>query len=105
VKIGHMVAGSWIYADFFKWIGNPYKNKAWEYLLAARRELEALSSSGAPIDPMAFKQMYICEGSDWFWWYGDRQRQFDELFRLHLSNFYRLIHKEIPPYLNVPIEP
>ncbi|MCM8771324.1 MAG: glycoside hydrolase family 57 protein, partial [Candidatus Omnitrophica bacterium] len=96
--------GSWINADFQKWIGNPYKNKAWEYLIAARKLLTNLSSS-LPNPALAWKQMYILEGSDWFWWYGDKQPEFDALFRMHLANFYRLLGREIPTYLNSPLEP
>ena len=39
--------------------------------------------------------MLIAEGSDWFWWYGDdhssdHDMEFDDLFRRHLRNVYRL---------------
>ncbi|MDD5044164.1 MAG: glycoside hydrolase family 57 protein [Candidatus Omnitrophica bacterium] len=102
-NISKLKAGSWINGDFQKWIGNQYKNKAWECLAQARKALEKLK------DPkkhdLAWKQMYILEGSDWFWWYGDKMPEFDMLFRMHLSNFYRIIGEEIPAYLNAPLEP
>jgi alpha-amylase/alpha-mannosidase (GH57 family) len=110
-EIKRLSAGSWIYANFGKWIGNPYKNKAWEYLAIARKELEQIINSDkhfALSDKLnlIWKQMYICEGSDWFWWYGEEPAgNFDRLFRMHLSNFYTLINKDIPEYLKRPISP
>jgi alpha-amylase/alpha-mannosidase (GH57 family) len=103
-SIRRLAAGSWIYAEFGKWIGNPAKVKAWEWLAEARAELESLIESGAEIPPLAWKQMMICEGSDWFWWYGDEQNgDFDVLFRMHLSNFYAILGKPAPLYLNSPL--
>ncbi|MGB4520504.1 MAG: glycoside hydrolase family 57 protein, partial [Candidatus Omnitrophota bacterium] len=103
-KIKRLAAGSWIYGEFGKWIGNPHKVKAWEYLALARKELQKMADSKTKIPKLAWKQIYICEGSDWFWWYGeDTPGYFDRLFRMHLSNFYKIIGKEIPPYLNNPI--
>ena len=104
-KIKHLSAGSWIYGNFNKWMGNYYKVKAWEWLLSARKELdkpdvEIKSEKLA----LAWKQIYILEGSDWFWWYGeDPDGAFDRLFRRHLSNFYTLIGKNPPDYLQKPL--
>lgn len=106
-EIKRLAAGSWIYADFFKWIGSPQKNKAWEYLSDARKELESVMNNPKKLPEetleLAKKQLYIAEGSDWFWWYDEGQKDFDELFRLHLSNFYKIIGKEAPIYLKAPI--
>lgn len=101
-QINHLAAGSWIYGEFNKWIGNPHKNKAWEYLEKARQELEVIGRQKTEINlDLAWKQMHILEGSDWFWWYGDvPSGEFDMLFRMHLSNFYKIIGKDIPGYLN-----
>jgi len=105
-EIIRLAAGSWIYSEFSKWSNNPYKNKGWDYLSAARRELEDLLEQGRPITDLAWKQMYILEGSDWFWWLGeDYPGYFDRLFRMHLSNFYVLIGREIPEYLKRPVSP
>jgi len=104
--IKRLAAGSWIYGEFSKWINNPLKNKAWEYLALARKEIEILSAGGHQITDMAWKEMYILEGSDWFWWFGeDYPGYFDRLFRLHLSNLYALINKAIPDYLTRPLTP
>ena len=105
-EIKRLGAGSWIYGEFSKWINNPYKNRGWDYLAVARKELEDMAEQGKPITDMAWKQMYILEGSDWFWWLGeDYPGYFDRLFRMHLCNFYALIDKEIPEYLHRPITP
>jgi starch synthase len=102
-KIGRLSSGSWIDRNFSKWIGSPQKNKAWEYLKDARKEL---FSSGQP-GPEALEELYIAEGSDWFWWYDDFGSElnfiFDELFRLHLSNIYALAGRETPRHLSEPI--
>ncbi len=52
--------------------------------------------------------MYIAEGSDWFWWYGDdhssaQDALFDYLFRKHLQNVYLLLGDEPPADLARPI--
>ena len=99
-QIKRLSAGSWIYGEFGKWIGNPYKVKAWEWLAQARKAIEKSKDPGE----LAWKQIYILEGSDWFWWAGeDPDGSFDRLFRLHLTNFYKLINKEPPAYLSTPL--
>jgi alpha-amylase/alpha-mannosidase (GH57 family) len=104
LEIKRLACGSWIYADFAKWIGNHYKNKAWECLTKARKELENPKSQiPNPNLELAYKQIYIAEGSDWFWWYGEDHGDFDRLFRMHLSNFYTIIGKEPPEYLKSPL--
>ena len=107
LKIERVSAGSWIYGEFGKWIGNPQKIKGWEYLAKARKELENLEKQPTPANidmKLAWKQMYILEGSDWFWWLGeDPDGSFDRLFRKHMANFYNIISQEPPEYLNHPI--
>ena len=49
-------------------------------------------------------QLAICEGSDWFWWFGDYNpadsvSDFEGLYRTHLSNLYQLLGLEPPEYL------
>ena len=49
----------------------------------------------------AWEELFIAEGSDWFWWYGDdhssaQDSLFDQLFRKHLQNVY-LVLDETPP--------
>ena len=102
LEIKRLSAGSWIYGEFGKWIGNPYKIKAWECLTQARKALEKIKEPSA----LALKQMHILEGSDWFWWYGeDPDGSFDRLFRIHLINLYKLINQDAPAYLINPLTP
>ncbi len=92
--------GSWIHSDFNKWMGHPAKNKAWEYLAQARNLLTEEHLK----DERIMKQIHILEGSDWFWWFGDKNKAFDELFRLHLKNFYSLLGKSPDVDLNIPLD-
>jgi hypothetical protein len=57
---------------------------------------------------MAYQELQIAEGSDWFWWYGpehqsENRPEFDKLFRDHLASFYRLIGQTPPDALSRPI--
>ena len=57
---------------------------------------------------LAFEEILIAEGSDWNWWYGPEHhsandREFDELYRKHLSNIYQLLGSRPPDYLSQPI--
>ena len=101
--------GSWINSDFYIWIGHDEDRKAWEYLDIVRKDLVKYGSS---IDneklQKAWEQIYIAEGSDWCWWYGDdhftpNDEEFDSLYRQHLMNVYNFIGKDIPEELLVPI--
>ncbi len=109
LRIPRLAAGSWIYGKFGKWIGNPHKLKAWEWLAQARKDLQTAVDSGHLKQEqlrLAWKQIYILEGSDWFWWYGeDPTADFDKLYRMHMSNLYSLIGKEAPAYLSSPLTP
>ncbi len=56
----------------------------------------------------ALQEIYIAEGSDWFWWYGDEHSaeykdQFDILFRWHIANVYKIIGKDVPQEVLKPI--
>lgn len=108
-KLNKIHAGSWINANYGIWIGHEEDNTAWEYLADTRDELEKYQRLNPQMNlENAWKSIYIAEGSDWNWWYGDEhvtenQKEFDELFRLNLMNVYKQINKEIPNYLFIPI--
>jgi alpha-amylase/alpha-mannosidase (GH57 family) len=97
-EIKNISTGSWINGNFSKWIGARQKNLAWEYLGRARQAL-----AGSKPDDPAWRQLYIAQGSDWFWWLDEGNVAFESLFRRHLLNFYSLIQEEPPDYLNHPI--
>ena len=103
VHIPELYSGSWIDRNFKKWMGSPQKNRAWEYLAKARKELFSAKKPSAE----ALEELYIAEGSDWFWWYDEFGTElnfvFDELFRMHLANIYTLLGRVVPHYLEVPM--
>lgn len=107
--LGRIHPGSWINANFSVWIGHEEDNLAWDYLKLTRDELLMFERTHPEIDTSsAWKLIYIAEGSDWNWWYGDEhvsetQEEFDELFRNNLIAVYRFMGKEPPGYLLVPI--
>ncbi|MFZ0731035.1 MAG: glycoside hydrolase family 57 protein [Candidatus Sulfotelmatobacter sp.] len=104
-----LVPGSWISANFNVWIGAPEDNRAWDYLHHAR-EFYAQNAARATEAQrkLAFDEILIAEGSDWNWWYGPEHhsandRDFDELYRKHLSNVYQALGASPPDYLAQPI--
>jgi alpha-amylase/alpha-mannosidase (GH57 family) len=108
-KLTSLVPGSWINANFNVWIGAPEDNRAWDYLHHAR-EFYAQNAARAGEDQrkLAFDEILIAEGSDWNWWYGPEHhsandRDFDELYRKHLSNVYQALGAVPPDYLAQPI--
>ncbi|HUC30552.1 MAG TPA: glycoside hydrolase family 57 protein [Candidatus Acidoferrum sp.] len=108
-KLTSLVPGSWINANFNVWIGAPEDNRAWDYLYQAR-ELYAQNAAQASEEQrkLAFEEILIAEGSDWNWWYGPEHhsandRDFDELYRKHLSNVYQALGATPPDYLAQPI--
>ena len=53
-------------------------------------------------------EIYMAEGSDWCWWYGDEHatenaQEFDQLFRSHLIRIYELLNQTVPVKLYEPI--
>ena len=104
-----LVPGSWIGANFNVWIGAPEDNKAWDYLYHARNFYEQVSPDATEKQrKLAFEEILIAEGSDWNWWYGPEHhsandRDFDELYRKHLSNVYQALGGTPPDYLAQPI--
>jgi alpha-amylase/alpha-mannosidase (GH57 family) len=104
-----LTPGSWIHANFNVWIGAPEDNKAWDYLYHARNFYsKAAPGATEKQRKLAFEEILIAEGSDWNWWYGPEHhsandRDFDELYRKHLSNIYQALGGTPPDYLAQPI--
>ncbi|MBI5014046.1 MAG: glycoside hydrolase [Deltaproteobacteria bacterium] len=103
-------AGSWIYGSFSTWVGHPEKNRAWELLERTRCRLaDAEAGLADEARRLAWGEIAVAEGSDWFWWLGDDHfsliaGEFDDLFRLHLMNVYRILGAEVPAELHQPIK-
>ena len=107
-----LYAGSWINHNFRIWIGHSEDNHAWDLLSQARDDLVSFEQGHPEYDrsklARAWDQIYIAEGSDWCWWYGDDHRsaqddQFDRIYRLHLAAVYDLLGLEVPVGLLRPI--
>jgi len=107
--MARLCAGSWINHDFYTWVGDPEKNRAWECLCQTRHFLQAKDEGGEVGDSaalqQAWEQLYMAEGSDWFWWYGaghssNQDDEFDRLFRLHLQSVYRRLGEDPPDSLH-----
>jgi hypothetical protein len=98
--------GSWIDGTLRTWAGEEEESLGWQRLIEARQELVAFEelNPNHPGLTAAWESLYIAEGSDWYWWYGlDQDSGYDEnwdvLFKVHLSNIYRAVNLELPPYL------
>ncbi len=104
-----LVPGSWINANFNVWIGAPEDNRAWDYLYHAREFYAQHAANATEAQrKLAMEELLIAEGSDWNWWYGpehhsENDRDFDELYRKHLSNVYQALGATPPDYLSQPI--
>lgn len=102
-----LVAGSWVYGTFSTWIGDVDKNYGWDMLGDVKNAFDKAVSSGRLSEQelaMAEVQLAVCEGSDWFWWFGDYNpgeavSDFEKQYRLNLTNLYRLLGEEAPAYL------
>ena len=108
-RLTSLTPGSWISANFNVWIGAPEDNRAWDYLFQAR-EFYAQNAARATEAQrkLAWDEILIAEGSDWNWWYGPEHhsandRDFDELYRKHLSNVYQALGATPPDHLAQPI--
>jgi alpha-amylase/alpha-mannosidase (GH57 family) len=114
-KLNHLFPGSWINHNFRIWIGHPEDNLAWDFLKKARDALVEFEKKAEKtgkteeILKAAWKEIYVAEGSDWNWWYGDEHEgpgtdEFDRLYRSHLLYVYELIGHEAPEELYHPIK-
>lgn len=116
----NLSSGSWINRNFDLWIGEPTKNVAWLYLDKTRNIYEETKEAmlknakgkakkeALEILDKAKQEIFIAQGSDWFWWYGEPNESgndhiFDYLFRTHLKNVYKILNLPHPNYLDVPL--
>jgi alpha-amylase/alpha-mannosidase (GH57 family) len=105
--LAKLIAGSWVYGTFSTWIGDIDKNRAWDMLGDAKWCFDKVTTIGR-LSPEQLKaaeiQLAVCEGSDWFWWFGDYNpseavSDFEKQFRLNLVNLYVLLGAPPPTYL------
>ena len=109
--LNHLHTGSWIGASLDTWIGDPEHNIAWDLLAETRAWLDDQSRQ-RPKDSdqaaLAWREILITEGSDWFWWFSRKHDSgmdpiWDNQFRLHLRNVYKLMSARAPARLFQPI--
>jgi alpha-amylase/alpha-mannosidase (GH57 family) len=106
-----MMGGSWVYGTYSTWIGDQDKNRGWDLLCEAKKVFDkTIATTDFDEDTMVAleRQLAICEGSDWFWWFGDYNSadsvsDFERLYRLHLSNLYQMLGVETPESLGTVI--
>ena len=117
--------GSWINHNFRIWIGDKEDNRAWDilsktrdYLLQKDKEAYAdKNDAAAPVNiengagpnfKAAWKQIFIAEGSDYNWWYGEDRtsgidEEYDFLYRTHLINVYKFLNETPPDEYFIPL--
>jgi len=103
--------GSWVYGSFSTWIGDAEKNRAWDLLVEAKHDYDRFMEETMLDERQRARitrQLAICEGSDWFWWFGDYNpsesvQDFDQLYRCQLRMLYQLMGMPAPPALEMPI--
>ena len=110
-QLHRLHTGSWIGASLDTWIGDPEHNTAWDLLAETRDWLEEQSRQRPKESEhaaLAWREVLITEGSDWFWWFSRKHDSgmdpiWDNQFRLHLRNVYKLMGQRPPARLFQPI--
>ncbi len=108
-KLDVVATGSWIGGNFSTWIGDPTKNRAWEYLSEAYKAYEQSKLDNPELAQKAHVYLLRAEASDWFWWFGEGhsspdEPQFDLAFRENLQAVYSSLGLPVPDYLHSPVE-
>src|SRR6202165_676068 len=110
-QLHRLHTGSWVGARLDTWIGDPEHNIAWDLLAETRDWLEDQQRQRpreSEQAALAWREILITEGSDWFWWFSRKHDSgmdpiWDNQFRLHLRNVYKLMGQRAPARLFQPI--
>ena len=108
-ELNNICAGSWINSNFSIWIGDKDDLAAWNMLSKLRAKIEELKPQLNPdILKIIMGEIYIAEGSDWFWWYGpehnaEHKQTFDEIFRWRIAEIYKMLNIDVPQDVLKPI--
>ena len=115
-KMTGIFPASWINANFDVWIGHREDVRSWDLLRDAREAyawaVQKKAANGQNRNGQlerAFEAVLAAEGSDWNWWYGPEHgsandREFDELYRKHLTAIYAALGEPAPEALSQPIK-
>jgi alpha-amylase/alpha-mannosidase (GH57 family) len=84
---------------------------AWDLLCEAKKTYDSVLAANklnAKQIAACERQLSVCEGSDWFWWFGDYNSSdsvasFDQLYRRNLMNLYALLQQPVPNALHTSI--
>ena len=106
-QLSQIYPGSWINSNFNIWIGSEEDNRAWDLLKMTRDFFIEKQNEGSytpEVIAQAQEQIYVAEGSDWCWWYGDEHAssqdlEFDLLYRQNLIKVYEIFGEEPPAEL------
>jgi starch synthase len=106
-----LFTGSWINGSLDTWIGDPEHTVAWDLLAETRDWLDERARAQPKNQETlanAWREILITEGSDWYWWFSRRHDSgmdvmWDNQFRLHLRNVYKLLEAKPPSRLFEPI--
>src|SRR5258706_2590891 len=110
-QLHRLHTGSWIGASLDTWIGDPDHNEAWDLLAETRSWLEGQSRLRPPETSqaaLAWRGIPITQGSDWVLWVSPQHDSgmdqiWDNQFRLHLRNVYKVMGQRAPARLFQPI--
>lgn len=102
-----LMAGSWVYGTFSTWVGDTAKNRAWDMLGDVKKCFDKVLARRCLTTSQVMEaefQLAVCEGSDWFWWFGDYNpgeavSSFEKQYQLNLANLYQLLGEKPPAYL------
>ena len=117
-RVKKLGAGSWIGGNFDIWMGAEEDRTAWKILAEARDHLDEIypipdgaeDEIGAQKRLRVLEQLWVAEGSDWFWWYGEPFHSvldyvFDIIFRNRIKKAYDLMGLEPPVEVLIPVDP
>ncbi len=117
-RVEKLGAGSWIGGNFDIWMGCEEDRRAWAILAEARDHLDEIypvpedseDEIGGEERRKVLEQLWVAEGSDWFWWYGEPFHSvldyvFDIIFRRRVKRAYELMGLEPPIDVLVPVDP
>ncbi len=100
--LNRLHSASWIDGNYGVWIGGEEENSAWDLLGEARQAFEDRRHElDDETNSIVLEHLLRAQGSDWFWWYGERfdsgnDMAFDSLFRGQIEQAYIAMGVDVP---------